>query len=777
MVVTRSWLQEYINLDGISDSQICQKLNQIGLEVDSYKKYEIPAKVVVGEIKSCSKHPDADKLNVCQIDVGQDEVVQIVCGASNVVNAKYVAVATVGAVLPGNFKIKKAKLRGVESFGMVCSSSELGLPEIEDGIMILDDSIGELIVGKELNEYSKFADSVIEIGLTANRGDCLSIYGVARDLAAGLKIELKPQGIKEIGTKSGIANSLSVKLKDEFSGALRYTLAEINSFEVDFLTKLRAAFVELESSNELELLLAYATHSCGVLFRAYDFDKLANEDKVNLEVCKSSDFVVEVKCNNKTISTVGVNANEDYKAKNCKNIIIEASYIEPEFVADGVVQNSLKTDNLYYNSFRGSEPDLEFGIEQISSIIIKNTQCSCSDSFIRVGKEPQEKFVGISVSEITSIIGYKIAKSEIVDILKSLNLEVTVIDDDKYRVLIPQYRHDIKNSFDIAEEILRIYGIDNIDSKPLVFEEKIRINETYNKFKAKQSLTNRAIAAGFYESITYAFASKEQQQKYGFATLKDELELLNPIVNELNTLRVTMFTNLLNAVSQNVKYGKKSIPLFEIGVIFDSNRVEREVVSFVFSGELNRASVKNSAKAQKIDFASFVDKVGSVIGEFKLAKTEPTNALMHPYQSAKIIKDNKTIGYIAKLHPKAAKDFGIDDTFICEVELDDVLPKHKNASALSNFQPVSKDLSVVVDKALNFYDVAKVLQEVKAKEPLLRDFYPLDIYSDESLKDKKSLTIRFAIQSFEKTLNDQEIEDVMANILNELKAKFNAELR
>ena len=242
-------------------------------------------------------------------------------------------------------------------------------------------------------------------------------------------------------------------------------------------------------------------------------------------------------------------------------------------------------------------------------------------------------------------------------------------------------------------------------------------------------------------------------------------------------MRTTILVNLLEAASRNVKYGKKSIPLFEIGTVFNSDRQEHQKLAFIYSGFVDRASVVNSAKAKTIDFAQFVEKIGSVIGEFRLEEVEPLNKLMHPYISAKVIKDEKVVGYIAKLHPEVAKDFDLDDTFIAEFNLQDILPKHKSAMALSNFQAVNKDLSVLIDKNLNFYEVAKELNQFKEKEPLLKDFYPLDIYKDEKLGDKKSLTIRFEIQSDEATLSDEDIEKVMKNILTRLEESFGAELR
>ncbi|RUM76457.1 MAG: phenylalanine--tRNA ligase subunit beta, partial [Sulfurovum sp.] len=242
MIVTRAWLNNFIDISEVSDDRLYKTLNSIGLEVDSIKAHTIPSKVVIGKIISCEKHPDADKLNVCQIDIG-GVTRQIVCGASNVVHAEYVAVATIGAKLGDDFEIKHAKLRGVESEGMVCSSSELGLPSMGNGILILDESIGELIVGEELNSYKKLADTIIEIELTANRGDCLSIYGVARDLSAALQLPLKSVEYESQNLeKIGLARVAELKASSEIKGSLKYVMADIEDIYTSLLIKLRLAF-------------------------------------------------------------------------------------------------------------------------------------------------------------------------------------------------------------------------------------------------------------------------------------------------------------------------------------------------------------------------------------------------------------------------------------------------------------------------------------------------------------------------------------------------------
>ena len=779
MIVTRSWLQEYIDISDIDNKSLDKRFNEIGLEVDSIVEHTIPKGVVIGEVKSCEKHPDADKLNVCQVDIGS-EVVQIVCGAKNVVNAKYVAVATVGSVLPGNFKIKKAKLRGVESLGMICSSTELGLPELEDGIMILDDSIGELVVGRELNEYPKFADTTIELELTANRGDCTNVHGVARDLAAAFNKELKAINFEpKRRSLVGVAKELSVTCNLEDNIYLGYTICNIENLHCNFLNRLRLAYVGIETKDCIDALTRYSSHSFGAISRAYDFDKLSENGKVSLEVKKSDNGTIEVLSNSKVLSQVGISQNSDFKADDSsKKLLLEVSYIEPEKVVDIVSSNKLDSDELYYNSSRGSEPELKSAI----AILEKDFCTSCSgiefsSKEVFIGQKPEARKIALNINDLAAVIGNPLKKTEVVNILKSLGFILNKIDEDSFRVEVPLHAHDIKNIQDIAEEVMRIYGIDNIKSVPSVFEEKSRITKTKQRYDALRDLRNRAVGAGYFEALTYVFANKELLLKYGFEVLEDSLEILNPIVKELNTLRTTILVNLLEAANRNVKYGKKTIALFEEGSVFNAKREESQAIAFLLSGEVQRASVVNSAKAKMVDIDSFTKSLGSVIGEFTLESCEAKNGLMHPYISANIIKDNQVIGFLSKLHPAVADSFDLKDTFIAEIKLDAVLPKHINASTLSNFQAVSKDLSIVVDKDLSFVNVAKVLKDLMQKETLIRDFYPLDIYSDESLGDKKSLTVRFTLQSDRDTLNDKQIEAVMDAILDKLKAEVGAELR
>jgi len=331
MIVTRTWLEEFIDLEGISNETLYATFNAIGLEVDSLTEHRIPEKVVVGRIVACDRHPDADKLSLCRIDIGTGEPQQIICGAANVKEAEYVAVATLGAVLPGDFTIKPAKLRGVESFGMVCSAEELGLPKIGEGIMILDESIGELEVGRELRTYPLLNDTVIELELTANRGDCLSIHGVARDLSAALDRPIRPIRPRKIDkAQGGIARKISIQSEKDLPAHLQYLLAENDGLRQPLLLALRLAFVGIAPQTGIEAVVRYSTHATGVILRAYDAQVICDgSEKVTLKVGRTRAGTVAVAHNGHILSQVGIRQEAPFVAQDeSRQILLEASYVE-----------------------------------------------------------------------------------------------------------------------------------------------------------------------------------------------------------------------------------------------------------------------------------------------------------------------------------------------------------------------------------------------------------------------------------------------------------------
>ena len=777
MIITRTWLNNFIDLSEVSDETLFKSLNSIGLEVDSIKTYNIPEKIVVGKIVSCEKHPDADKLNICQIDIGSD-VRQIVCGAANVVDAEYVAVATIGAKLGEDFEIKHAKLRGVESEGMVCSASELGLPDIGDGIMILDDSIGELIIGKELNEYKKLADTVIEIELTANRGDCLSVHGVARDLSAVLKLPTKEFDYEsQSPEKIGLARVAKITTDGTIDTSVQYVMAHMETLHTSLLFALRLAFIDELKSDALANILSYITHTTGVILRAYDVSDidLDNEEKVTINLSNNKN-IINVYINDKPCSQIGIKQIEESKAnENSSRVLFETSYIHPTKLVDSVSEHKLETDELYYNTSRGSEPQLSFGIDYLTYLFEYYNNSKLYNGTISLDQELEDKIITIGTDEISKLIGNSIEKSQITKILNSLGFIVQSTTEDNFGVTIPSFRHDIENMQDIAEEIVRILGIDNIEAKPLCFKEAQHTNSTTHKYYAKKELRSRATAAAFDESISFAFSDRKLLEKYNFPIVKEALDIINPITTDLNTLRTTISINLLQAAQRNLNHSQRSTALFEIGTVFNENREEKEVFSLIYSGQKESEYVENSGKPNSIDFDRFVRKLSSIIGNFELRTSTRDNALLHTYQSADIIINNEICGYLTKLHPLVRDDFDLDETFIAEIDFDTLIPKHINAKPISKFQGVYKDLSLVVNKNIPYSQISTTIKSLEL--PLLNKYYPIDVYEDEKLGEEKSLTLRLFIQALDRTLDDNDIDSTVNAIIDILHTEYGSTLR
>jgi phenylalanyl-tRNA synthetase beta chain len=776
MIVTRQWLQEHIDISKISTQSMCNALNSIGLEVDSTKRILIPNHVVVGFVKACEKHPDADKLTVCQVDIGT-KIEQIVCGAKNVREGIYVAVAAVGAVLGEDFKIKKAKLRGVESNGMLCSSTELDLPKINDGIMELDLSIGKLIIGKELNEYSLLNDETIEIELTANRGDCLSINGVARELSTYFNIPMTNIDAIVTSNNKGIGQIFDINYDMNCESNLIYKAASIKDFKLDLVHILRAATISQLKETDIETAAAYATHASGVLMNVYTKSITAPKEessklfKLNVKKDKDGFDTVTGKV---LLSTIGIETGTITDLND--EVIIEASYTNPEHLAQNVFEKNKKTGDIYYKASRGSEPTLENGIDTIITLLSQNgaTIYNGSKNFIN---EVALTTINVNNKRLNEIIGQNITPSKVSQILTSLGFFVKQDGQNTINVTIPSFRHDIKNIADVTEEIVRMIGIDKIKSKPLEIKELNNINETSNKLVLKNIIRTKAVTNGFFETLTYVFTNKELLEKYKFPTVIKKKDILNPIVNELNTFRTTMALNLVQAVSHNVKQGYKSIGLFEIGTIFDKNREETKSLGFIFSGDYETESIANKAKPKVIDLFGFAQKVSSTIGEFELETLKKiNNDFIHPYQSASIILNGKNIGCLYKIHPNVARDFDIsNNTFIAQIDFDLLSDDIIIATSISKFQASKRDLSIVAPKDLEYKEIKKAINSLKINE--IKQFNLVDIYNDEKLGEFESLTIKFILQSTTKTFEESDINDIMDKVLQKLEKDLKIGLR
>jgi len=776
MIVTRSWLNEWIDLDGISTDEIAKTFNSIGLEVDRVKKYDIPKNIVFGNVLECEKHPDADKLNVCKVDIGT-EVVQIVCGASNVRAGLDVVVATLGAVMPSGMKIKPVKLRGIDSAGMICSATEIGLEDCQDGILELDDSIGSYKLGEEVSNNILLADELIEIELTANRGDCLSIRGVCRDLSSALNKPIRNYKSNENDGRLGIGRILNFSHDKNLDLKLRYRAIELKDLKVPLLVKLRLAQIEEKRETDIESILLYTTHTSGVILHAYNHDFFYDEESkiAKIKLDRDADGFASIFGKSKA-STVGIAQNIDSKVILNEGIVfLEASYIPPDIISKKMHTNKRKSDSIFYNTSRGSEPEIDVGMSLCLNVIKSNSNSSIYSGKIELSQTYKDTIVSISKQEIDEIIGAKIDKMVISKILTNLGFNISKSSTNNFVVAIPQFRHDIVNKQDIVEEIVRMVGIDNIPSKPFELLEENRLKDDYFDYKKKTIFRHRAVQSGFFETVQFVFDEKKIVQSYNFETIKEELEILNPIVTTLDTLRPTLLTGLLKSASLNIKNGYSSVKLFEVGSVFSPLRAESLKMAFLFSGDKEVESLENAGKPVKIDFASFTQKIADVIGDFELQKHETKHTLSHIYQTAKVIIAGEVVGELFRVHPTVEKDYDLNNTYMCEIDFNKIPYALKTAQNSSKYQASFRDLSIIIPKSMSYEEVKNSVEKCQIKE-LIR-FYPVDRYSDESLGESLSLSLRFVLQSQEKTLEEEDITSAMDMILESLKTNLGVGLR
>lgn len=687
MIVTKSWLNEWIDLTDISTETLEKTFNAIGLEVDRTEQFRVPEKIVVGEVLECERHPDADKLNVCKVDIGTS-IRQIVCGASNVRAGIKVAVAVIGASMPSGLKIKPVKLRGVESEGMICSSTEIGLPALEDGIMILDESIGTFKLGDALSDNTYFNDDLIEIELTANRGDCLSIRGVARDLSAALDRPLKETLYKdEEERRVGIGRILQLATNDVNDVNLRYKAIELENLSLPLVMRLRLAEIEENKTSNIENLLFYATYSTGVVLRAYHYGFFVQDEaKKAVATLKVDENGYSAIYGSQKASTVGIIQDDASRVSYEEGtVLIEASYIPPEVISKKMSESKIEQGPYFYRTSRGSEPQLNVGLDYCLNLVDHYSDSSIFGGSIDLCDNYEEVVVSVSLAQINDIIGAEIDKTTITQIMKNLGFGLKKSQGESFVISVPRYRHDIVNKQDIVEEIVRMVGIDNIASKAFVFTEKNRLNDDYFMHKKRRVYRHRAAQSGFDEAVHFVFNEENVLRQYGFETISADKVLLNPIAGTLDTLRPSLMMHLIQSASNNVKHGQKSVRLFEVGSVFNANREESVKMAFIFSGDAQKDALMNGGKPSSIDFALMSQKLADIIGDFTLEKFVPTHQLANPYQSAKIMQNGTAVGELFKLHPSVASDFDLADTFVCELDFDALAYALQEAQAYSKF--------------------------------------------------------------------------------------------
>lgn len=788
MLISNEWLKEYVTIDD-SVSNLAERITRTGIEVDDLIDYTKDIKnLVVGFVKSKEKHPDADKLNVCQVDIGEDEPVQIVCGAPNVDAGQYVIVAKVGGRLPGGIKIKRAKLRGERSEGMICSLQEIGISSnyipksFESGIYVFSES---QVPGTDALQALYLDDQVMEFDLTPNRADALSMIGTAYEVAALYNTKMtKPETT---------SNELELSANDELTVTIEnedkvpyYSARVVHDVTIEpspiwMQARLIKAgirpinnvvdisnYVLLEYGQPLHMFDQDAIGSQQIVVRqANEGEKMTTLDDTERELL-TSDIVIT---NGQTpIALAGVMGGDFSEVKeHTSNIVIEGAIFDPVSI-----RHTSRRLNLRSESSSRFEKGIatEFLDEAVDrACYLLQTYANGKVLKDRVSSGELSAFItpiDITADKINRTIGFDLSQNDIVTIFNQLGFD-TEINDDVITVQVPSRRKDITIKEDLIEEVARIYGYDDIPSTLPVFEKVTSGQLTDRQYKTRM-VKEVLEGAGLDQAITYSLVSKEDATAFAMQQ-RQTIDLLMPMSEAHASLRQSLLPHLIEAASYNVARKNKDVKLFEIGNVFFANG-EGELPDQVeyLSGILTGDYVVNQwqGKKETVDFylaKGVVDRVSEKLNlEFSYRRADIDG--LHPGRTAEILLENKVVGFIGELHPTLAADNDLKRTYVFELNFDALMAVsvgYINYQPIPRFPGMSRDIALEVNQNIPAADLLSTIHAHGGN--ILKDTLVFDVYQGEHLeKGKKSIAIRLNYLDTEETLTDERVSKVQAEI-------------
>ncbi len=788
MEISESWLREWSD-PAVDSETLIGQLTMAGLEVEGWRNAAPElAGVVVAEVVSVEKHPNADKLNLCQVNDGSD-LFAVVCGASNVRAGLKVAFARIGAELPG-IKIKKAKLRGVESQGMICSALELQLAETSDGIMELpqDAPPGESIV-----DYLALQDRIIEIDLTPNRGDCLSIAGVAREVAAINKIPLLSGKVAEVAAST--AQGFSVELEAP-QHCPRYVGRLISGIDPQARTpvwmqeKLRRC--GLRPISPVVDVTNFVMMELGQPMHGFDFDKLEGGIKVRLAEPGEKLALLdqsEVECDADTlliadhagaVALAGIMGGIDSSVQSeTRNIFLEAAHFNALRLAGKARKFGMHTD-ASHRFERGVDAQLPpIAMQRATELLIAIAGGEAGPLIDALEPElmPQLSQVELRYERVQRLLGIEVERAEIADILQRLNMQLDEIADG-WRVTPPSYRFDINIEADLIEEIGRLIGYNNI---PGTRESShIRMDSFSEQRVGVNRIRDALVERDYFEAVTYSFVSPELQAVLDPG--QPTLPLSNPISTDMSVMRTRLLPGLIQALRHNLNRQQSRARLFETGLCFvpsDEGLVQRPHIAGVISGGRFEEGLYSQGEA--VDFFDIKGDLESILrlANGSLAGFEPSAyPVLHPGQGADVSLNGANIGIVGGLHPSVLKALDINQSvFVFEIELapirDAKLPKF---SEMSRYPSIRRDISVTVDEDL---PVQQLIDNIfLIKNEILQEVFVFDVYTGKEVRNsRKSVALGLILQDFSRTLVDEDVENLVTKILTQLEEHCNAVLR
>lgn len=775
------WLKEFVEFD-FESNELARKLTMAGLEVDAINTIApFFNKVIIGEINKVEKHPKADKLKVLDINIGTSNL-NIVCGAKNVKPKLKVAVATIGAELPIGLKIKKTKIRDIESNGMVCSKAELGLEAKSEGIMELDDKAP---IGTDIREYLNLDDEVIELDLTPNRGDCFSILGIAREI--GIILD-KKINLTKISIKPKVDDVFETNLIEP-QACPKYLTRVIKG--VDNFAKIPKWMEEklLSSGQTLHSLAVDVTNyvllEIGQPLHVFDLDKLDNKidvrfannneeiELLNNDKVVLNDTTLVIADNSGAVAIAGIMGGISTSTElSSANILLESAFFTPDAISGRARDYGLQTESSLRFE-RGVDFELQtYAIELATKLIVEigGGKPSVISEKISQKHLPQIKPIHITTKNITRVLGFELNYKWILAKFKLLQFKIIKKDKTSFTIMPPSFRFDIRIAVDLIEELVRLYGYDKAPIEKLAFKSDIvNDKEETNLDSYKQILVNR----DYREVITYSFISDKWHHRLALDDAK-KITLQNPISKDMSVMRSNLWSGLLQTVIANFNRGYANSRFFESGLCFygDEYNEQKLKLAGVISGSVNINEWSN--KEREVDFYDIKADIETILNFNKLSYSfiKAEHKALQIGQTAKIIIANKEVGIVGALSPTIEKELSIARTYLFELDLTLLRENNKPFfKPFSNYQISQRDISIIIDDNIELDEILNSIYALNQK--LLINVELFDMYKGDNIqKGKKSIALNLSYQSFEKTLTNEEIEVKMEDVVTELKNKF-----
>ncbi len=795
MDVSLNLLNKYVKVDDQDPQELADKITAVGLEVEGMHQLARGNNMTIGHVLECVPHPDSDHLKVCQVEVKPGVVNQIVCGAPNVAKGQKVIVANPGCDLGDGFVIKASTIRGQESNGMICSIAELGIdqrllkPEDKEGIHVLDD---DAPVGEDPLAYIGLKDTILEIGLTPNRSDCMALTSLAYEVAAILKRDVK---LPEITPQGKDGSGISVKVETDLCPFFGAKLVKgVTTKESPMWLQNALIASGIKPINNIVDVSNFVMLETGQPIHMYDYDKLNKKEfvvktgfNVKEEMLDGLQYQIEpgdiIVSTDDGIGCIGgvMGANSTKIDENTTNIVIEAATFNGATLRETARRLNLLTDasQHYIKGALNTANSLNV-LERCADLLVQLADAKEVYQSVTTDLNIEKRYVDVTTDQVNGLLGTKITTDEIADIFASLKFEFT-LEDNSFHVLVPTYRNDITLAADLIEEVARIYGYDKIPST--LPEMSMTVGKRSDEQAKKHYLRNLLKDQGLHETVTYTLTSLADVDDFNLFHQNEPVKLSMPLGEERSVTRKSVIGSLLQVINYNQSHNIKDVNVFELSATY-SKDCELQNLAIACCGEYNGLAFKQvSYKADYYLVKGFVETIFKNLGiegsRYKLEAVEANNQSYHPGRSAYIKIGKDIVGIIGNIHPLMEKKYGVKDVYVVELNLSLLLNLKTSKIKFKDipmYPSVSRDIALVMDKDILTYDVCRKI--IQASKQLVKETNIFDVYEGEHIDaDKKSVAINLVFQDPKGTLDEATVNKAMDNILAAVKKDFNATLR